>query len=71
MSQEAPGYLFQYQVPPKSPAFSIILKSSIPASLNLAAANIPPNPPPTISTSTSSLRGSLSISSSIYGSSTK
>jgi len=24
MSHEAPGYLFQYQVPPKSPPFSII-----------------------------------------------
>ena len=51
MSHEAPGYLFQYQVPPKSPPFSIILKSSNPASLILAAASIPPKPPPIIAIS--------------------
>ena len=51
MSQDAPGYLFQYQVPPKSPPFSIILKSSKPASLSLAAASMPPKPPPIITIS--------------------
>ena len=65
MSQEAPGYLFQYHVPPKSPPFSMILKLSMPASLNLAPASIPPKPPPIITTSISSLIGSLTISSLI------
>ena len=65
ISQEAPGYLFQYQVPPKSPPFSMILKLSIPASLNLAPANIPPKPPPITITSISSFMGSLVIFSSM------
>ena len=64
MSQEAPGYRFQYQVPPKSPPFSMILKSSIPASRNLAPASIPPNPPPMMTTSASSLMASRESSSS-------
>ena len=54
MSHEAPGYLFQYHVPPKSPPFSKILKLSVPDSFKRAAANNPPKPPPIIATSISS-----------------
>ena len=51
VSHLEPGYLFQYQVPPKLPPFSMILKSENPASLSLDAARIPPKPPPMITIS--------------------
>ena len=65
VSQAAPGYRFQYHVPPKSPPFSIMRMSSKPSSLKRAPAIRPPNPPPIIATSTSSVNGSLSISTVI------
>jgi hypothetical protein len=37
MSQRSPGYRFQYQVPPKSPPFSITRKLSMPACRNRTA----------------------------------
>ena len=43
-----PGYRFQYQVPPKSPAFSTIRKSVIPCLPRSIAVSIPAKPPPTI-----------------------
>jgi hypothetical protein len=49
VSHCAPGYRFQYQVPPKSPPFSMILTST-PASRIRAAATRPANPPPTQAT---------------------
>src|SRR5713101_657676 len=70
MSHCAPGYRFQYQVPPKSPAFSITRMRSMPASRSLAAVIRPPRPPPMITTSTSSRSGSRTKPGAMYGSST-
>src|SRR3989344_5933766 len=66
-SQAQPGYRFQYQVPPKSPALSMILKLSMPASRSLPAQSRPPNPPPMTSTSSSSTMGSRVKSGSKSG----
>ena len=49
VSHCAPGYRFQYQVPPKPPPFSMILTST-PASRSRAAVTRPANPPPTQTT---------------------
>ena len=57
-SHMQPGYRFQYQVPPKSPAFSTIRKSRMPSLVRLMAVSMPPKPPPTMTTSVSSTIGS-------------
>ena len=56
-----PGYRFQYQVPPKSPPFSMILKSVMPSLVRLAPVSMPPKPPPTMTTWVSSVIGSRTI----------
>ena len=57
----------QYQVPPKSPAFSTIRSLVMPASCSRTAANWPPKPPPMTSTSISSRNGGR-VKGSTYGS---
>lgn len=54
-SQVAPGYRFQYQTPPKSDPVSTMRKLSTPAFRRLAADSRPDQPPPMITTSTSSV----------------
>ena len=49
VSHCAPGYRFQYQVPPKPPPFSMI-RTSTPASRRRAAVTRPAKPPPTQTT---------------------
>lgn len=66
-SQWIPGYRFQYQVPPTSPASSIIRTEANPASRRRAPVSRPPNPAPTTSTSTRSVSGARSALS-VYGS---
>ena len=69
-SQAAPGYRFQYQVPPTSPPCSISRILPNPASRIRAPASSPPKPAPMIATSTSSVSGSRVKPASTYGSST-
>lgn len=66
-SQAAPGQRFQYQVPPKSPALSMIRKSLIPALVSSAPRHNPPNPPPKTKKSVSMSSGSRSTRV-VYGS---
>ena len=67
-SHMQPGYRFQYQVPPKSPAFSTIRKSVIPCLPRSIAVSIPAKPPPTTTTVVSSTTGSLVKPGSTNGS---
>ena len=67
MSHCAPGYRFQYQVPPKSPPFSTIRTSSTPASFSLAPVTRPAKPAPMNANVTWSRLGSRSTRS-VYGS---
>ena len=60
VSHCAPGYRFQYQVPPKSPPFSMI-RTSTPASRSRAPTTRPANPPPTHTTVRWSVRGARSV----------
>ena len=60
VSHIAPGYRFQYQVPPKPPPFSTMRTSPIPASVSRAAVSSPANPPPMTATVTWSVFGSRS-----------
>ena len=60
VSHCAPGYRFQYQVPPKPPAFSTTRTSVTPASLSRAPVTRPANPPPMSATVTWSVFGSRS-----------
>ena len=69
-SHIAPGYRFQYHVPPKSPPFSTTRMPSTPACRSRAPASSPPNPPPMTTTSTSSSNGSR-VDVATYGSSRK
>src|SRR6266700_2549522 len=52
MSQRAPGYRFQYQVPPTSPASSNAMAEN-PSSRSRYSMYRPENPAPTTATSTS------------------
>ncbi len=69
MSQRTPGYRFQYQVPPTSPAFSMIRIDPTPAWRSRAPASRPPKPPPMTTASTSSVSGARVKSGSACGSS--
>ena len=60
MSQRIPGYRFQYQVPPKSPASSASMMLSIPSLINACADTIPLMPQPVMKTSTSRSIGARS-----------
>ena len=63
-----PGYRFQYQVPPKSPAFSTMRKSVTPRLIRLTPSIMPPKPPPTMTASVSSTTGSRVKPGSTQGS---
>ena len=64
MSQRAPGYRFQYQVPPTSSAVSSTMALN-PARRIRTSSYIPANPAPTITTSTSVVLLSVISSPSI------
>ena len=67
-SHMQPGYRFQYQVPPKSAAFSMIRKLVMPRRTRPMPASIPAKPPPRTTTSTVSVIGSRVKSGSAHGS---
>jgi hypothetical protein len=67
-SHMQPGYRFQYQVPPKSPPFSMMRKSVMPRRRRFTAASIPANPPPRITTSVSASTGARVCDGSAHGS---
>ena len=67
VSHCAPGYRFQYHVPPKPPPFSMI-RTSTPASCSRAAVTRPAKPPPTQTTVRWSVIGARSVHG-VYGSS--
>jgi hypothetical protein len=67
VSHCAPGYRFQYHVPPKPPPFSMI-RTSTPASRSRAATTRPANPPPTHTTVRWSVLAARSVHG-VYGSS--
>ena len=62
VSHWAPGYRFQYQVPPTSPPLSMIRTRPTPASTSLAAVSRPAKPAPITATVTSSVTGSRASS---------
>ena len=66
VSHCAPGYRFQYQVPPKPPPFSTI-RQGTPASVSRAAVSSPANPPPMNAAVTWSVFGARSARG-VYGS---
>ena len=68
VSHIAPGYLFQYQTPPTSPALSINRTFVTPACFSRAPVTNPAKPAPTMRTSTSSFTDSRGDAET-YGSS--
>ena len=68
VSHCAPGYRFQYQVPPKSPPFSMMRTSDTPASMRRAPVTRPAKPPPTNAKVTWSVLASRDFTG-MYGSS--